>query len=142
MVTDDGDGGVDQETAGFIGDGSMTSTQSPNLSVQANKTINAFKLRQLRESMAIAEDKALPNTFQEDEGIGTGAKEVAAWLNNIGMDRYYTSFVNSGFNTMQFIQQIDDMSYLKMLDPPITNLAHRLLIFKKISAMTEDVGDV
>lgn len=61
---------------------------------------------------------------------------------SIEMDAYYNSFVNSGFNTLEFVQQIDDISYLAMLDPPITNLAHRLLIFKNILSMTGQAGDV
>merc|ERR1712228_194767 len=146
MITADGnvdDGDV--VTSGFIGDGSMTQTPGNTNSMlggQAGKTINAFKLRQLRESMAVAEVKPLPNTFNEHEGIGTSAQEVAGWLNSIGMDAYYNSFVKSGFNTMNFIKQINDMSYLAMLDPPINNLAHRILIFRNIQAMTEDVADV
>ena len=140
MVTSDGSmNNTDEWTAGFIGDGSIT--HPANLSAQANKTINAFKLRQLRDSM-VAEDKPLPETFDENEGFDTGAKEVAEWLHSIKMDAYYNSFVNSGFNTLKFVQQIDDMSYLEMLDPPITNLAHRLLIFKNIMSMTGHAGDV
>ena len=134
MVTTDGSmNDTAKWTAGFIGDGSMT--QPANLSMQANKTINAFKLRELRDSM-VAEDKPLPNIC-ENEGFDTGAKEIAEWLHSIEMDAYYNSFVNSGFNTLKFVQQIDDMSYLAMLDPPITNLAHRLLIFKNVSSMRQ-----
>merc|ERR1712083_142463 len=151
MMTDDGNGNNydatpngNEWTSGFIGAGSGDGSQeTTQLSVQANKTINAFKLKQLRASVygSADDNKPLPESFSVNEGMDTGAKAVAGWLNSIGMDQYYNSFVNSGFNTMQYIKQIDDMSYLAMLDPPISNLAHKILIIKSISKMTDDVGD-